>query len=194
MATIELYGFPQSTYVQTAMLTCEEKGAAYEVRPLEFRGDSHRALHPFLKMPAMRNGDFETFETLAIATYVDEKFDGPALTPASPEERATVFAWTSAAIDYLYPAIVKGFLGDDIADDAIPTARERLDPLSTRLRSNEFIVGENLSLADLFIAPMIGYATQAEAAAGLLDGFDAIADWRERLIARPAFRRAMGKG
>lgn len=77
MATVDLFGYAPSTYVRTARLVCEEKEIAYSLVPLEFRADSHRDVHPFLKMPALRHGDTVLFETLAIAIYLNEQFPGP---------------------------------------------------------------------------------------------------------------------
>ena len=42
---------------------------------------SHLALHPFDRVPIFQHGDFTLYETSAIATYVDEAFEGPALSP-----------------------------------------------------------------------------------------------------------------
>jgi len=56
MRQIELFGFAGSTYVRTARMVCEEKNIDYRLRPLEFRQESHRALHRFLRMPARRAG------------------------------------------------------------------------------------------------------------------------------------------
>ena len=44
MTEIVLYGFPQSTYVRTARLACEEKGVAHVLESIEFGGAAHRRL------------------------------------------------------------------------------------------------------------------------------------------------------
>ncbi len=93
MTDVKLYGFPQSTYVRTARLACEEKGVAYEIVPTEIGSPENLAVHPFARVPAMSHGDFKCFETAAICRYVDEAFDGPALQPADarakPHQSAT---------------------------------------------------------------------------------------------------------
>ena len=38
-------------------MVCEEKGVPYTLSPLEFRAESHHALHPFLRMPVLRAGE-----------------------------------------------------------------------------------------------------------------------------------------
>ena len=58
MTDVKLYGFPQSTYVRTARLACEEKGVAYEIVPSQPDSSENLAVHPFGKVPAMSHGDF----------------------------------------------------------------------------------------------------------------------------------------
>ncbi|MEE8248170.1 MAG: glutathione S-transferase N-terminal domain-containing protein, partial [Alphaproteobacteria bacterium] len=45
MTEVVIYGFPQSTYVRTARLVCEEKGVAYDLAPVEFGSPEHLELH-----------------------------------------------------------------------------------------------------------------------------------------------------
>lgn len=83
-----LYGFPQSTYVRTARMACEEKGVPYQLESIKLRSDAPRELHPFGEIPVLQNGNFVLYETPAIARYVDEAFDGPPQQPADPSDRA----------------------------------------------------------------------------------------------------------
>ena len=128
MADVVLHGFPPSTYVRTARLVAEEKGVPYTIAGLEFGSDAHRAVHPFLKMPAMTHGKVHLFETFAIARYFDESFDGPALQPSDPVGRAVMTQWVSAFIDYMYGTIVRGLImprlvypqrGQPVDEDAV---------------------------------------------------------------------------
>ncbi|MFP6772978.1 MAG: hypothetical protein VCE74_11685 [Alphaproteobacteria bacterium] len=43
-------------------------------------------------------------------TYIDEAFDGPALVPTAPREKALAWQWVSAVNDYYYSAIIKGYV------------------------------------------------------------------------------------
>ena len=81
MANLEIIGFPQSTYVRVARMACEEKGVAYDLWPAPPHSPEVLAIHPFGKIPAMRHGDFELFESKAIGTYLDRMFPGPHLIP-----------------------------------------------------------------------------------------------------------------
>jgi glutathione S-transferase len=63
MQHVELFGFAGSTCVRTARMACIEKHVEHQLKPLEFRADSHRALHPFLRMPVLRAGELVLYET-----------------------------------------------------------------------------------------------------------------------------------
>jgi glutathione S-transferase len=57
VSTLILYGVAFSTYVRTARMACVEKGAGYTLAHDsvdEVRSRAHLALHPFGKMPVMR--------------------------------------------------------------------------------------------------------------------------------------------
>lgn len=158
MNPIKIFGFAGSTYVRTARAICVEKGIPYELVPLEFRAESHRARHPFLKMPAIEHEGHSFFETLAIGTYLDSLSATQALQPASAAQRATMMQWISVAIDYLYRDLVGALLADAVAEGAAEAAARDLDILDQRLAKSAYLAGDTISLADLFVAPMVAFA------------------------------------
>jgi glutathione S-transferase len=68
--------------VWAVRIAATEKGVPYKFTPLRPNTPEVGAIHPFSKIPVMRHGDFELFESKAIATYIDRAFDGPPLIPA----------------------------------------------------------------------------------------------------------------
>ena len=54
MKKIELFGARQSTYLRVAWMTCEEKGAPYEILPGMPHSAEILAMHPFGRIPVMR--------------------------------------------------------------------------------------------------------------------------------------------
>lgn len=187
MANIELLGFAQSTYVRTVRLVCEEKSIQYTLLPLEFRAESHRAVHPFLRMPVMRHGDLVLFETLAIATYLNEQFAGTDLAAGTAAERARMYQWISAACDYVYKGVVARLAKADATDPkALADALELLQPLDDALLRRKFLAGDALTLADLFLMPMLSYANSAAGTADWLTALPRLAAWLRRLEDQPA--------
>lgn len=187
MKHIELFGFAGSTYVRTARMVCAEKHVDYELKPLEFRQPSHRALHPFLRMPVLRVGDLVLCESLAIATYLDDAFDGPALVPNTPVGRARMLQWISTCSDYVYTDLVQALLkAEDPSDDDLATARRDLEVLDQQLARGPFLLGDELYLCDLFLAPMIDFAQGRRAT--LLAGLEGLSAWHQRIALRASFK------
>ena len=84
-----LIGFPRSTFVHIVRLTLIHKDVPYTFRDIEpeMGSPTHLALHPFNRVPVLQHDDFTLYETSAIAAYVDETFEQPALQPKSVRDR-----------------------------------------------------------------------------------------------------------
>jgi glutathione S-transferase len=188
MSSVTIYGFAGSTYTRTARMVCAEKDIAYELEPVDYGSDSHAEVHPFRRMPALQSGSVKLYEALAITSYVDAVGSGPSLQPDGPAARALMLQWISAVNDYVYPDVVRALLSDEgLSDEAAVTARERLAPFNAQLADSEWLAGDAVSLADLFLAPIDAFSEEPLTAAGALDGFDGLVAWRERVRARPSF-------
>lgn len=184
---MKIFGFPPSTYTQTVLMVAAEVGAEVELEGLAFRQASHFERHPFGKMPALEDGDMRLFETLAIATYLDGRANG-GLVPSDLVARARMMQWVSAAIDYLYPALVGGLHDDEPGGEALTAAAEGLKQLDAGLGDGPFFAGK-LSLADFVLFPMARFALGklgADAPAGL----GSLAGWRDRMATRESVKRA----
>src|SRR4030095_5330050 len=95
MPALEIIGIPQSNYVWVVRMVCEEKGVPYELKPERPHSAAVDAVHPFVKVPAMRRGEVTLWESKAIATYIDRVFDGPKVIPDDPKLAAQVEQWVS---------------------------------------------------------------------------------------------------
>jgi len=191
MSQIEVFGFAPSTYVQTALLTAAEKGIPVTLMPLEFQAESHRAVHPYLKMPAMKHGKLALYETAAIAVYLDETFPGPSLQPKNPEGRARMWQWISAANAYFYPAFVQAELSEGGGGEgAAVDQAQALTLLDAALADRPYLAGDALTLADLFVAPMLSFLVEKKGgAAKLLADRKRLAAWLQRVTGRESYGR-----
>jgi glutathione S-transferase len=189
MTNVEIFGFPPSTYTQSALLIAAEKGADTTLTPVAFGEPSHRAVHPFARMPAMRHGDVQLYETAAIGVYLDEAFGGPSLQPATATARANMWQWISSAVDYFYPVLVSATLRHGEGDPPLDqTERIRaLDVLETGLAKSDFLVGDSVTLADFVVGPMLRFQIGAAKDEDLLADRPNLKAWLERLTARQSF-------
>lgn len=185
MKSATIFGFAGSTYTRTARMVCIEKQVPHQLVPLEFGAASHRARHPFLKMPALEHEGVRLYETLAIASYIDAFGPGPGLRPAPGVDQAIMYQWISVAIDYFYRDLVAAMLDSKPVED---TSRigQAFDLIDASLGDRPFLAGASVSLADLFLAPMVGFARDK---AGIdLDGRRSMQRWWTALSERPSFR------
>ncbi len=184
MADVKLYGFPQSTYVRTARLACEEKGVAYDIVPTRPGSPENLAVHPFARVPAMSHGDFRCYETAAICRYVDEAFDGPALQPADAKGRALMTQWISAGNHYYDTDIIRHVVQERFA----PRLFEReMAVLDAWLGDHEFLAGGGVSIADFFMLPILYYFHMTPEGKPLCDDAAGVMRWWGEMSSRPSF-------
>jgi glutathione S-transferase len=185
---VRIYGYPVSTWTRTVWMTCVEKGIDHELVPIAYGSAEHAALHPFLRIPIIEVAGTTLTETLAITGLLDETFPGPSLQPGDGAGRARMRMWMSLCSDYLYRDVVRGIPRSRVpADGELATARTALERADGLVGAGPFLVGETLTLADLYLAPQVSNCR--EKAPSLLDGLVALAGWAERIAARDSFRR-----
>ncbi|TJV36975.1 MAG: glutathione S-transferase family protein, partial [Mesorhizobium sp.] len=106
-----VYGADYSVYVRIVRLALEEKGIGYELVPVDiFAADGIPGWYfdhqPFRRIPAFEHDGFRLHETGAIARYVDEAFDGPALQPIEARSRARMNQIIAMLDAYAYRGMV----------------------------------------------------------------------------------------
>ena len=184
---IRIYGYLVSTWTRTACMTCLEKGGEYELVPVAYGSAEHFAMHPFGRMPVLEVGGRLIPEGLAVMGYLDETLAGPALQPADPLARARMRTWMSVCGDYVYRDVVRMIPRDrEPTAEELTTARAALERIEPMVGDGEFLVGETLTLADLYLAPQVWNCR--EKAPELLDGLLALTAWFAGIQARESFR------
>jgi glutathione S-transferase len=196
-----LYGADYSVYVRIARMVLEEKGVDYELVPLDiFAAEGIPAwyleLHPFCRIPAFEHDGFRLFETGAIARYVDECFDGPALQPVDARGRARMGQIIGMLDAYGYRAMVwdvaverleKAEPDWPLIAGGLAQAETVLKVLRSLKAQGPWLLGDQLTLADLHAAPIIAYFVKVTQGRDLLARFADIRDWYSRVAARLSF-------
>lgn len=203
MAKPTLHGADYSVYVRIARMALEEKGVDYELVPLDIFATEgipawYLELHPFGRIPAFEHDGFRLFETGAIARYVDEAFDGPALQPADARGRARMGQITGMLDAYGYRAMVwdvaverleKTQPDEALIAGGLRQAETVLKVLTSLKAKGPWLLGDQLTLADLHAAPIIAYFLKVAEGRDLLARFAEIEDWFARVTARQSFAR-----
>jgi glutathione S-transferase len=197
MADVTIHGMPQSTYVRTCRMACEEKGIAYERLDAMPHSPEILPYNPTGKMPGFQHRDLILWETSAITRYLDETFPGASLQPADPIARARMNCWISMVNDVFYLTMVRDIIlprfGILEADEAkIRQAAERLETLlqlaDQTLEKTPYLVGEQLTLADLFLAPILFWLEKTPEGQAALPKYDALARWYKAISQRQSFQ------
>ncbi len=176
MPAMTLYGFDGSTFVRTVKMLLAEKGATdFEQVPVDvLKGEpkqpEHLARHPFGKVPVLEHDGLTIIETSAITRYLNDVLPGRSLVPATPRDRARMDEAIGVIDSYGYPALIGGvaayhlfpdFVGGknrEAHDKGHEIGRAVLDYLMQVRATSEFIAGD-LSLADLYLAPIVQYVS-----------------------------------
>ena len=120
MTKPEIIGSSRSTYTRAVCMVCEEKGIDYVLTEKPLHAPEIRAIHPFGKMPVLRHGDVELFESKAIVTWLDRSFPAPFVLPSEPHQAALTEQWvslTNTVIDLLVSASISA--GTDLTAEAV---------------------------------------------------------------------------
>ena len=206
--TVELYGYQYSVYSWIARLALHEKGVVYnwlEVDPFsENVPASYLAIHPFKRVPALVHDGFAVYETGAITRYVDEAFEGPKLQPTEPRERARCSQIMSIVDSYAYWPLVRQVFSHRVfrpalrrpvdeseVERGLEAAPKVLAALETIAGRGQYLTGEDLSLADIHLAPMISYFVLAPEGLALLQKHIRLSRWWSALSRRAALLATM---
>ncbi|MES0036332.1 glutathione S-transferase family protein [Mesorhizobium sp. M0046] len=203
-----VYGADYSVYVRIVRLVLEEKGVGYELVPVDiFAADGIPGWYfehqPFGRIPAFEHDGFRLYETGAIARYVDEAFDGPALQPVEARPRARMNQITGLLDAYAYRAMVwdvaverleKTPPDEAVIANGLRQARTALQALSSLKAEGPWLLGTHLTLADLHAAPIIGYFVKVSEGRKLLAEFADIRNWYARITQRASFAKTEKAG
>lgn len=207
MPPVTLYGLDRSVYTRIARLALEEKRVAYALEPVEIFGPegvppAHRARHPFGRLPVLRHGDFQLYETAAITRYVDEAFAGPPLQPAAVRDRARMNQIVGLLDAYAYRPMVwdvfvqrvrlprtGGTPDEAVVARGVAAARTALGALEALAQGSAFLVGEALTLADLHAFPMLRYFALAPEGRDCLAHCPRLGEWMDAMQARASVAR-----
>jgi glutathione S-transferase len=202
-----VYGIPESVYVRTVLLALAEKRVAFDlvvVDPFISGGPpmDHLARHPFGKVPAFEHGDLALYESAAILRYIDDAFEGPALTPSTPRLRARMTQLLSILDHYAYRAWVWGLYVEEVevprrggrsdiasVDRAAQDSARCLSAIDALAHVNgPCLLGAEVALCDLSAFSMFDLLVASPTGRGLADQHPRLAAWHAELARRPSAR------
>lgn len=203
MSEFIVHSIPGSPYGRAVFATLEEKGAPYRLAPVApdtRKSEPHTSRHPFGRVPVLERDGYVLYETQAILRYLDRILPTPPLTPAEPGAAGRMDQVMNICDWYLFQGvnnvigfqrIIKPRLMGQPADEAaiaqaMPQARAVFDELSRLLGGKSYFAGDDVSLADLMVAPQVDFLSQTPEWMSLAT--TDLVSWLDRMMARPSFK------
>ncbi|MBS0525626.1 MAG: glutathione S-transferase family protein [Proteobacteria bacterium] len=201
MSKPEIIGSMRSTYTRVVRMVCEEKAIDHTMTDVLLGAPELAAIHPFGKMPVLRHGDVELFESKAIATYLDKVFPAPFVLPSDPKLLALTEQWVSLVNTLIDRTIIRTYLFAYIApgtpdgspnratiEAVMPALREQVAVLDKAVARGH-LVGDSFTLADINLMPLLHRLKIPPEGAAALASATHLSAYYDRHAHRPSFVR-----
>lgn len=194
-----------STCTRKVLFTLNETHTPYELTVVDFAKGEHKmpahlAHQPFGQLPALDDGGFQMYESRAMARYID-LVAGGKLTPKDAQGLGKMEQWISVesanftphAMTFIYHGVFKR----EQSVEALASAGTKLELACSVLEKNlektkAFLVGDQLTLADIGYAPYLEYAMHTDAKA-IIAKHPHLMAWWNRVSERPTWHKAAGR-
>lgn len=204
---------------QRILWLLEELGVEYRVvryardRTTSLAPPELAAIHPLGKAPVVTDGDVTVAESGAIIEYLVDHYDDGRLKPAegTPERLAYTY-WLhyaegtfmplmilslvlrridNAPMPFFIKPIARGITGKVRANYLDANVERNLQFMESSLEGQDWFCGRDFTAADI----QMSFAVEAAAVrSDLGKGYPRLADFLERIRARPAYEAALEKG
>jgi len=169
-----------------------EKGMDFEIRDVDLfhKPEDISVMNPYGQVPILVERDLILYESNIINEYIDERFPHPQLMPADPVQRARARLLLLNFERELF-VHVESLEKQDAkkVDKARVLVRDRLAQLSPVVTKNKFMLGEEFSMIDVALAPLLWrldfYGIELPKTAA------PVQKYAERIFSRPAFFEAL---
>lgn len=191
-----LYSGTTCPFSQRCRFVLYEKGMDFEIKDIDLfnKPEDISLMNPYGTVPILVERDLILYESNIINEYIDERFPHPQLMPADPimRARARLFLHNFEKEIFVYVSILED--RSKRADDALlnrarTTIRDRLTQIASLMAKNRFIMGEEFTMLDVAIAPLLWrldhYGIELPKSAA------PIQKYAERIFSRPAFIEAL---
>ena len=192
---MQLYSGTTCPFSQRCRFVLFEKGMDFEIRDIDLynKPEDIATMNPYGQVPILVERDLILYESNIINEYIDERFPHPQLMPADPVQRARtrlfLFNFENEIFNHARVLEDRNISDEKTLNNARRNIRDRLSQLAPMLVKNKFMLGEEFSMLDIAIAPLLwrldhyGIALPKSAAA--------IQKYGERIFSRPAFIEAL---
>jgi glutathione S-transferase len=200
--SLALYGHPFSSYTQKVLIALYENGTPFESRCLGPDTPQHAAewqrRWPLRKFPLLVDGERNVVETSIIIEYLQLMHPGPVRFLPTDSMAALEVRFLDRYFDLHVMTPVQHAVGAALTGDAIKRkeglafAASKLELayawLEGYLADRTWATGRDFTMADCAAAPSLFYSDWTYQ---ISESFPLLRAYRERLLARPSFARAV---
>jgi glutathione S-transferase len=195
-----LYAHPFSSYCQKALTALYENNTPFDMRNLEDAAAAAalEALWPLKRFPVLVDNGRTFLEASLIVEYLDLHYPGPVRLIPNDAKAALEVRMMDRVFDNYIMTPMQKLVSDRLRPEGdrdpygVAEARGMLDKayawLDRRMADRTWAAGAEFSLADCAAAPSLFYADWAHE---IDDAHRHLRAYRARLLARPAFARAV---
>ena len=197
---LEIWGRPYSSNVIPVIWTANELGLNYT---LQLAGGSFGKLdteafaqiNPNRMIPAIRDGGFALWESLAIVRYLSDRYGPGTLSPVDAKTRAVADQWMEWSASLAFTPVIQLFFATvrtlpeqrDLAKiEALrDAAHQALAVAEGHLADRPYVCGEVFTMGDIPLGCVVYRYFNVEVDRPPLPNVEA---WYKRLSARPAYQ------
>ena len=203
--SVQVIGVQFSSFTRAVQFCCEEIGVQYTLgtqlngEDCGLRTPGLKTINPFGKVPVLIHEGRALFETQSICRYLDNTFNQSRLQPTDPWLRAQVDQWCAAItayvdkniirsylLEFLFPKGEGGSVRKDVVNAAMPEVANTVSILEAQLGDREFLIGNQFTLADVMLMPVVHYLSVGPNNHELVSINSPVRAYVKRLLARPA--------
>jgi glutathione S-transferase len=167
LTMLKLYNYPDCPFCQKVRVVLAEKDLEYEKTLVDLRKQDQKTpeflqLNPYGKVPVLVDEDTVVYDSTIINEYLDEEYPIPALMPEDSQARAQVRTLEDYCDNSFIPPTTvllaqalkpEGERDGQRVEQAREELRRCLYFLREKLDGNQYLVGNQFTLADAAFAP-----------------------------------------
>jgi len=188
-----LYSGTTCPFSQRCRLVLFEKGMDFEIKDVDLfnKPEEISVMNPYAQVPILVERELTLYESNIINEYIDERFPHPQLMPADPvmRARARLFLFNFERELFVHVQTLENSANQKAVEKARLQIRDRLTQLAPILLKSKYMLGDDFSMLDVAIAPLLWRLDHYEIE--LPKSAAPLMKYAERIFSRPAYIEAL---
>nr|CCA15330.1 calciumdependent protein 1 putative [Albugo laibachii Nc14] len=200
---MKLYSYPGNYRVFKILIAAEYNGVDIEVPEFDMttiKSKEFLAKNPLGKVPVLETENGSLFESNAIARYVARLRADSGLSGRTFFESGQVDSWMDFSAHelevplqmWLYPVFGYMKFNAGTKAKAMEDVKKALQVLENHLHLRTYLVGEQITLADIVIASLLVYPMKMLMDKEFRKPYSAVNRWFNTLVNQPEFQKVIG--